>query len=163
MHWKLSLIAVLILVMLSACGGNKVRLPIETSLGNLVRIEKKDDVATDERTISPEGGKVLYLLSFEGKSEIPYEGEKEMFQTFTLVDSKGTESTPVFAGSPTNAGTLSNKEWKYIRGQLKAQNGRFVFVGVLSLPQPRLALVYAVPKDASGLTLKDGERRHAIN
>src|SRR5688500_15262375 len=132
MHWKLLLTAVLILAMLSACGGNKVRLPIETSLGNLVRIETRDGVTTDERTISAEAGKVLYLLSFEGKSEITYEGaEKEVL--LTIIDSKGTEFNPVFAGSPTNTGTLSSKEWKY-NGALKPKEGKCVIALVLSVP-----------------------------
>jgi hypothetical protein len=150
-------------VFLAACSSNSVKLPIETSLGKLVRIEQKDNVATDERSISAEAGKVLYLLSFEGKSEIPYQGvQNEGLKSFTLVDSNGTEFSPVFTGSPTNAGPLSDKELRY-NGELKGQNGKFVFVGTLSVPSGKIALVYSVPKDASGLSLKDGERRHVIN
>jgi hypothetical protein len=146
-----------------SCTGNKVKLPIETSLGKLVRIEQKESVVTDERSVTAEAGKVLYLLSFEGKSEIPYEGvQNEGLRSFTLVDAQGTEFSPVFSGSPTDAGKLSNKEWRY-NGQMKGQNGKFVFVGTLSVPTAKIALVYSVPKDASGLSLKDGASKHEIN
>jgi hypothetical protein len=154
---------ILLAVSLMSCTGNRVKLPIETSLGKLVRLEQKDSVVTDERSISAEAGKVLYLLSFEGKSEIPYEGaQNEGLRSFALVDANGTEFTPVFSGSPTNAGKLSAEQWRY-NGELKGQNGKFVFVGTLSVPAGKIALVYSVPKDASGLFLKDGERKHAIN
>lgn len=149
--------------LLIACAGSKVKLPIDTSLGKLARIEQKDNVATDERSVSAEDGKVLYLLNFEGKNEISYEGgEQDTLQAFPLVDAKGTEFRTVFAGSPTDTGALSNKDWHY-NGQLQGKNGKFVFVGALSVPTGKLTLVYSVPKGTSGLSLKDGDRRHAIN
>lgn len=158
-----SLLIVFPLAFLISCAGNKVNLPIDTSLGKLVRIEQKENFATDERSVSAEEGKVLYLLNFEGKNEISYEGgQQDALQGFPLVDAKGTEFRTVFAGSPTGTGALSNKDWRY-NGQLKGQNGRFVFVGALSIPAGKVTLVYSVPKGVSGLSLKDGERKHAIN
>lgn len=157
------LIPVLLLILLVSCAGNKVKLPIDTSLGKLVRIEQKDKVATVDQPISAEDRKVLYILNFEGKSEITYEGgEQDALRAFPLVDSKGTEFNSIFAGSPTNTGALSNKDWRY-NGQLQGRNGKFVFVGALSIPAGKLTVVYSVPKDVAGLSLKDGERRHAIN
>ena len=157
------LLIIFLLVFLISCTGSKVNLPIETSLGKLVRIEQKDKVATDEQPISAEGGKVLYILSFEGKNELTYEGgEQDALRAFPLVDSKGTEFNSIFAGSPTNTGALSNKDWRF-NGQLQGRNGKFVFVGALSIPSGKLMVVYSVPKDAGGLSLKDGERRHPIN
>ena len=157
------LVTMFLALFLISCAGSRVRLPIKTSLGNLVSIEKKDSVTTDERTISAEAGKVLYLLSFEGKSEITYEGaEREALQTLTISDSKGTEFAPVYSGSPTNTGTLSGKDWRY-NGALKPQNGKFVFAGVLSVPSGKIALVYSVPRDASDLSLKDGKEKHPID
>lgn len=154
---------VFVAIFLTSCAGNKVNLPIDTSLGKLVRIEQKDSFATDERSISAEDGKVLYLLNFEGKNEISYEGgEQDALQAFPLVDAKGAEFRTVFAGSPTATGALANKDWRY-NGQLQGKNGRFVFVGALSIPTGKITLVYSVPKDAASLSLKDGERRHAIN
>jgi len=157
------LMLALLVVVLVSCGTNKVNLPIDTSLGKLVRIEQKEKVATDDESISAEGGKVLYVLSFEGKNELTYEGgEQDALRAFPLVDSKGTEFNSIFAGSPTNTGALSNKDWRF-NGQLQGRNGKFVFVGVLSIPTGKLTVVYSVPKDAGGLSLKDGERRHAVN
>lgn len=122
---------------------------------------------TTPMNIYAEGGRlrygVLYLLSFEGKKEVAYEGsETDALQTFPLTDSRGREFIAVFAGSPTKDGALSQKEWKY-SGQLEGRDGKWVFVGTLLLPEPKLTLIYAVPKNASGLTLKDRERRHQIN
>jgi hypothetical protein len=151
------------LIFLVSCGGNKVNLPLDTSLGKLVRIDQKENVATDERSISADDGKVLYLLNFEGKNEVSYEGgEQDALRAFPLVDSKGTEFTSMYAGSPTNSGVLSNKDWRY-NGQLQGKNGKFVFVGALSVPTGKITLVYSVPKGVSGLLLKDGDRKHAIN
>ena len=156
-------IPVLLVIFLVSCAGNKVKLPIDTALGNLIRVEQKDTVATDEQPISAEAGKVLYILSFEGKNGLTYEGgEQDALQAFPLVDAKGTEFRAVFEGSPTDKGALSNKDWHY-NGRLQGKNGKFVFVGTLTIPTSKITLVYSVPKDAAGLTLKDGERRHAIN
>lgn len=156
-------ILVLVLIVLGSCGGNKVKLPIDTTLGKLVRIEEKEKVATDDESISTEAGKVLYVLSFEGKNELTYEGgERDALRAFPLVDSKGTEFNSIFAGSPNNTGALSNKDWRF-NGQLQGRNGKFVFVGALSIPTGKLTVVYSVPKDAASLSLKDGDRKHAIN
>jgi hypothetical protein len=150
-------------IFLIACAGAKVNLPIDTSLGKLVRIDQKASVATDEKSLSAEDGKVLYLLSFEGKNEVSYEGgEQDALRAFPLIDSKGTEFSPVFAGSPASGDKLSNKDWRY-NGQLQGKNGKFVFVGALSVPTGKITLVYSVPKGASGLSLKDGDRKHVIN
>ncbi|MGZ5435954.1 MAG: hypothetical protein ACXW3F_07730 [Pyrinomonadaceae bacterium] len=150
-------------LVLIACAGNKLTLPIDTSLGKLVRIDQKQTVATDDRSIAAEDGKVFYVLSFEGKDQISYEGgEQDALQAFSLVDAKGTEFRTVFEGSPTDTGALSDKDWHY-NGQLQGKNGKFVFVGTLTIPTSKITLVYSVPKGVSGLSLKDGERKHAIN
>lgn len=147
-----------------SCGDSRVKLPIQTSLGDLIRVEAKDNVATDERTFSPESGGVLYVLSFEGKGQFDYQ-ESEIKDTtvfLPLIDSGGKEFRHVFMGTPMTDGTLSNKAWKY-SGELVGRDGRFVFVGKLSLPEPTLTLLYSVPKTASGLALKDGDQKHRIN
>lgn len=163
MQLRSTLIVAVLLATLTACGGNTIQLPIDTSLGRLVRIDKKESVATDERTVSAAAGKILYLLSFEGKSEISYEGdEKNALHAVSLVDGKGTEFNYVFAGSPNNEGTLSKKEWRY-NGQLNAKDGQWIFQGVLSVPPAKMVLAYEVPKDSSDLSLKNGEQKHAID
>ena len=147
------------LILLISC--NKVQLPIETSWGNLVRIEKVDRLITDEETLSPGTGEVLYLLSLEGKGKIAVQSSEPHGWMPPLVDSTGKQWFPVFAGSPTREGTLTKKQWVY-NGQMTGQDGKLVFEGTISLPEPKMALVYLVPRSAAGLALKDGERRHRI-
>jgi hypothetical protein len=158
-------IFVLTLLLYVSCA-NKVTLPIKTSLGDLVKIENKGKVTTNKETISPKSEEVIYVLSFEGKKEFEYK-EVELSKTFDLlelplVDSKGKEFVPVFAGSPTKEGALSDDDIK-TDGQATGKDGKFVATGKIILPEPRLTLVYVVPKDSSGLALKDGGQRHPIN
>lgn len=95
------------------------------------------------------------MLSFEGKKELPAPG------MLPLVDPAGKESRPVFAGSPTKEGALTRKQWRY-NGAMTAQDGKWIFEGTLLLPEPKVTLVYAVPTDAAGWLLKDGERKHRV-
>ena len=140
------------------------RLPVKTSLGDLVRIEKKTSIQTSDGNIDAKTDELLYLLSFEGKKELAFEGkaEAEGPKTFRLIDSKGTSYGPAFAGTPTAEGVISDKEWKY-NGGLTGRDGKWVFTGALEFPDPKISLVYKVPKDASGLKLKDGNETHAIS
>lgn len=158
-------IFVLALVLCISCA-DKATLPLKTSLGDLVKIENKDKVTTNKETISPKSGEVIYVLSFEGKKEFEYK-EVELSKTFDLlylplVDSNGKEFVPAFAGSPTKEGALSDKDIK-TDGQATGKDGKFVGTGKIILPEPKLTIVYVVPKDASGLALKDGGQRHPIN
>jgi hypothetical protein len=173
-------ISTLLLLLLLSCGGNKMSslssgpgekrtptsngAPIKTSIGDLTGLEKKDSVATSEKKIVPKPEEVLYLLTFEGKSEITYEGKTQQDgpNRILLIDAKGKEYVSEFAGTPAKDGTLSDKEWKY-NGGMKAVNGRFVFAGTMTLPEPRIALAYLIPKDVSSLTLKDGNQKHSID
>ena len=56
----------LALLLCFSCG-DKVTLPIKTSLGDLVKIENKDNVPTSKESISPKSDEVIYVLSFYGK------------------------------------------------------------------------------------------------
>ncbi|MDA2914610.1 hypothetical protein MYX77_11785, partial [Acidobacteriia bacterium AH_259_A11_L15] len=149
--------------LVAACSGNKVELPITTSIGNLVRIEKKQSVNTSDGVIEVGSQQVIYLLSFEGEKEFTYEGkdEPEGPKSLLLIDSRGNRFAPAFAGTPTPNGTISNEEW-ILNGEVRGREGKLVFVGTLSLPEPRVALVYLVPSNASRLVLKDGQRQHPI-
>ena len=146
---------------------NKVTLPQETHLGDLVKIENKDRVTTNNGTISPKAGEVVYVLSFEGKKEIDLwkVGVSKMSVPafFPLVDANGKEFAPAFAGSPTQEGTLSDKDLKF-DGHLTAtaKAGESVYTGRVILPEPKLTLVYVVPKNAS-LVLKGPGQQHPIN
>lgn len=158
-------IFVFTLLFFISCAG-KVTLPIKTSLGDLVKIENKDKVTTNKETISPKPGEVIYILSFEGKKEFEYK-EVELSKVFDilhlpLVDSNGKEFVPIFAGSPAAEGTLSDKDIK-TDGQATGKDGKFVSTGKVVLPEPKLSLVYVVPKDASALALKDSGQKHQIN
>ncbi|MGA2586313.1 MAG: energy transducer TonB [Candidatus Aminicenantales bacterium] len=160
-------ILVLSLVLCISCA-EKARLPIKTSLGDLTKIENWDKVTTDEGIISPNSEEIVYVLSFECKN-LEFE-EIEILDAanvlpklvnLTLVDSKGNEFTLVFFGSPTREGALSNKEIRF-DGALRPKNGKWFFTGKLIVPESKLALVYVVPKNASGLALKDGEKKYRI-
>jgi hypothetical protein len=147
-----------------SCGDGKAKLPVRTSLGDLVRVEKRDEVTTDERNFPSGNEEIYYLLSFEGKGQFEYLGSelKNALIFLSLVDSGGREFRPVFMGNPNKDGALSNRDWRY-DGSLTAQDGKLVFVGKLSLPEPRLTLLYSVPRGAAGLALKDGEQKYRID
>lgn len=159
-----SMLALTLLLCISCA--HKVTLPIKTSLGELVKVENKDSVATNEQTISPKSEEVIYILSFEGKKEIEVKevaaSESMKLLDLPLVDSNGKEFAPVFAGSPTKEGPLSNKDIK-LDGEMTGKDGKWwVSTGKITLPDSKLTLVYVVPKNASGLALKDGSQAHPI-
>ena len=160
-------ILVLSLMLCISCA-EKAKLPIKTSLGDLMKIEKWDKLTTDEGIISPNSEEIVYVLSFECKNlefeEIEILDAANVLPKLvnrTLVDSKGNEFTLVFFGSPTGEGALSNKEIRF-DGALRPKNGKWFFTGKLIVPESKLALVYVVPKNALGLALKDGEKKYRI-
>ena len=166
---SISIIVPLVLLLVSCHKTNSLRVPtsngapIRTSIGDLTSLEKKDSVETSDKKISPKSDEVLYLLTFEGKSEITYEGKAQQDgpNRILLLDAKGKEYSPESAGTPKN-GTLSDKDWKY-NGGMKAVNGKFVFSGTMTLPEPKIVLVFLIPKDAAKLSLKDGDQKHPID
>lgn len=164
MKGVVTLVSALALLFGVSCA-RKVTLPIKTSLGDLVKIENRDTVTTNESVISPKPDELIYVLNFEGKKEFEFEGvdAAKVFTLFDLplLDSNGKEFVPAFAGSPTKEGTLSNKDMN-VNGGMTGREGRWVSTGKITLPEPKLALVYLVPKNAS-LSLKDGEQKYPIN
>lgn len=165
MKIKIVFTLILTLLLFISCSENKVKLPIATSLGNLVEIEQKDMVQTNKKQITSNSKEELYLLIFEGKSEVLYDGKsKEDGPWRVLIDSKGTQFWPVFAGTPQKDGIISNAEW-LMHGtseDLVVVEGKLIFKGTATLPEPRVALIYLVSKEAIGLTLKDGNQRYPI-
>ncbi|MCI0489954.1 MAG: hypothetical protein L0229_25455 [Blastocatellia bacterium] len=150
----------LLLIVLASCE-NKFE-PVKTSLGDLVKVEKKQEVVTDSQsagTIKPKSGRALYVLSFEGKSEVPYETGSDDY--YPLLDSSGQKFPPIFLGSPSADGRLLGKDVK-LNGQSTGKDGRFVFKGTATLPGPKAAFVYEVPETAEGLALKDGDQKFSI-
>ena len=154
---------ILTVLLFISCGNNKVKLPIETSLGNLVKIEQKDMIKTNKKIITPKPEELLYLLTFEGKNEIIYEGELQYDGPYRLliVDPKGAQFNPEFAGTITEDGTVSKEKW-LMTGSVEFLTGEPVFKEKAVLPEGKLALIYLVPKKASGLTLADGDKRYRI-
>jgi hypothetical protein len=150
----------------------KAALPMKTSLGDLVKIENRNEVKTDKETISPKATESLYVFSFEGKKKIEFKGDKSAdpnsYLYLPLIDPTGHEFVPVFAGSAVKDGVLSKKgidiigEFRIVRGA-KGLEQVPTGVGEIWLPEPKLTLVYLVPKEVSGLALKDGEQRFQIN
>jgi hypothetical protein len=178
------------LLLSSACG-RKVTLPVNTSLGSLTKIEKKDSVVTNKDPVTPKSGEVVYALSFEGKKEhevkdVPAPGLTSLtgglsdaseisFTNFTvsmapmgsifdmpLVDASGKEFAPSFFGSPQSDGSFSNKNITF-NGKVTGKDGKpWVRNGRFDFPDGKVTLIYVVPANGS-LSLKDGAQKHAIN
>jgi hypothetical protein len=148
-----------------ACA-KKINLPIKTSLGNLVKIEKKDKVPTDKETVAAKADEDLYILNFEGQKEIvlndvPVSDAYKLAQ-FPLVDSTGKSFVSVFVGGPAKDGALSADKVS-LSGNMTGKDGKFwVTGGKLVFPEAKVTLVYVVPKNAS-LTFKDGGQQYPIN
>ena len=180
-----------VLLLFVSCS-SKVNLPINTSLGNLSKIEKKDQVKTNKDAVAPKSGEIVYVLSFEGKKEHEVkdvaapelvsltgglsDASEITFTNFTvsaapamgsivnmpLVDSSGKEFAPSFFGSPQSDGSISNKNITF-NGLVTGKDGKpWVRTGRLDFPDGKVTVVYVVPENAS-LSLKDGAQKHAIN
>ncbi len=162
--FMISLCALLLLTGF-ACA-KKVNLPIKTSLGDLVKVEKKDNVRTDKETIAAKTDEDVYVLNFEGKKEIqlndvPVPDAYKLAQ-FPLVDSTGKSFVSVFVGGPAKDGALSGDKVS-LSGNMTGKDGKFwVTGGKLEFPEAKVTIVYVVPKNAL-LTFKDGGQQYPIN
>ena len=47
-------------------------------------------------------------------------------------------------------------------GQPIAQYGKLYFYGYMKLPEPKVALVYSVPRGTTGWFLKDGKQKYRV-
>lgn len=179
------------LLCLVSCS-SKVSLPLSTSLGNLITIEKKDKTNTNKDAVTSNSGEVVYVLSFEGKKEhevkdvaVPElisltgglsDASEITFTDFAvsaaprmgsilnmpLVDSSGKEFAPSFFGSPQSDGSISNKNVTF-NGKVTGKDGKpWVRTGKLNFPDGKVTVVYVVPEN-SDLSLKDGAQKHAID
>ncbi|OGU75874.1 MAG: hypothetical protein A2V93_01855 [Ignavibacteria bacterium RBG_16_34_14] len=168
-----NLFLVLFILLFISCNENKVKLPVKTSLGNLVKIEQKDMVETSEKKIIPKPEDNLYLLIFEGKNEIPFNVIvqtmdiqkaipyilKSVNDLTPLIINRETRTqySPVFVGSPDSVGIISQNGWG-INGDVK----NYIWKGTLTLHKPKILLVYLIPKTALKLNLKDGEQEYQL-
>jgi len=166
-----NLFLALFILFFISCNENKVKLPIETSLGNLVKIEQKDMVETNGKKIIPQPEEILYLLLFEGKSEIPFNVTVltkdiqtampyilESVNDFTplIVNQETrTQYSPIFVGTPVSDGIISQSGWG-VNGEVNNN----IWTGTLILMQPKIILVYLIPKTALKLSVKDGEQEY---
>jgi hypothetical protein len=150
-----------------SCGtNNKVKLPIDTSVGNLVSIEQKMNVATDGENIAIKPGEILYLLTFNGKSEFSLNGPlSKADPQRALVDQDGKEYWPVYSGSLREDGVISNKEWNFSSGVMTGgEDGQLVFVdGSMTIPKPEFTLIFCVPQNITKLALRDGDKQFPVN
>lgn len=191
MRKGLNSIFVLTLLLSVSCS-SKVNLPINTSLGNLTKIEKKNKVNTNKDAVTPKSGEVVYVLSFEGKKEhdvkdvavpelISLTGGLSDASDITLtdfavsaapgmgsalnmplVDSSGKEFAPAFFGSAQSDGTISNTGIRF-NGQVTGKDGKpWVRTGKLGFPDGKVTVVYVGPENSS-FSLKDGAEKHSIN
>lgn len=178
----------LLLLLSVSCGAGRVKLPAKTSFGDLVEIKKGDKVAMNDPVIEPitaAAGEIIYELHFNSTNQISYGDNKESFLSPSLVDSTGRVYGFVYAGSVGADGLLTRKDWR-ANGLYKPEVGEsritisnldvgvwagkwpgWVFTGTFTLAksdQPRrVAFVYSVPKDARGLSLKDGGQTYLID
>jgi hypothetical protein len=179
------------LLLFASCS-SKMKLPVDTSLGNLTNIEKKDKVNTNKDAVTPKSGEVVYVLSFEGKKEheVKDVAVPELISltgglsdasdiTFTdfaltaaprmgsilnmpLVDSSGKEFAPSFFGSPQSDGSITNANVRF-NGHVTGKDGKpWVRTGKLVFPDGKVTVVYVVPENSS-FSLKDGAQKHSIN
>lgn len=183
-----------VVLMLSLCAScaRKVSLPIKTSLGDLTKIEKKNNVSTNKDPVTPKPGEVIYVLSFEGKKdrEVKDVAVPELINltgglsdnsdirlenfavsagsgmasalNLPLADSSGKEFVPVFFGTPNTEGVISNNGARF-NGHVTGRDGKpWVTTGKFDFPDAKVTVVYVVPESAT-LSLKDGEQKHALN
>jgi hypothetical protein len=142
-------------LMLAACGGDSYRLFQSTStpLGNLVRVEEQTRIdlkGEPEGSLAAEAGGTLRLLWFEGQDQIHFDPS---LPDFSLVDASGQEHPLVYAGSPTASGALSAADWSFASGGRMSMRGRWAYGGTAQLPEPKLVLVYRLPRGAAKLRL----------
>lgn len=160
------LLIALATVMLAACAGN-VELPKGTGLGDLVKLENKDSVSVKgKEPLKPKDGETFYVLNFENINSVAFRDltpeSKTVLHNFSLVDSAGKEYRPMAFGSTAEDGGYTTEGMTY-DGSMEASGGRFfIRTGSVNVPNGRLTVVYSVPKTASGLSLKDGEKRYPV-
>jgi hypothetical protein len=161
-------------------------------LGDLTKIEKKNNVSTNKDPITPKSGEAIYVLSFEGKKdrEVKDVAVPELISltgglsdnsdisldnfnvsagsgmasalNLPLVDASGKEFAPVFFGTPNTDGVISNIGAR-INGHVTGRDGKpWLTTGKFDFPEAKVTVVYVVPESAT-LSLKDGEQKHAIN
>jgi hypothetical protein len=153
---------------LTACSGRDAPLQSEviaqTSLGDLVRVQRKEQVVTSGEPISPEPDEMLWVLDFEGRLEIPYDPgyNLEGSSYYPLVDASGRRYSAILVGTPNEAGALTLDGWDVSPAQIIQKDGLFTLESTVKLPRPKVSIVYSVPRDASKLTLQDGDRRHEL-
>lgn len=186
-----SLVFGLSLLLCASCA-RKVSLPIKTSLGDLTKVEKRDQVKTNKDPVSPKSGEAVYVLTFEGKKEYEVtevaapelvsltgglsDNSDINFNNFNvsagpglsaalklpLVDASGNEFAPVYFGNPTGDGTISNVG-AHFNGHVTGKNGKpWVKTGKFDFAESKVAVVYVVPAGAT-LKLQDGSQNHPIN
>jgi hypothetical protein len=164
-----SVLAAMSLPLLLACDGRHPKAPIHTSLGTLVAIEQRESIETLYRsriTLTAESAEILYVLTFDSVSAITYEGkiQNDGPSRLLLVDSTGARFSPVFWGTAKSDGVISMESWRF-SGKLVFPAGTPapVFQGTATLSEPRLTLIYRVPRNARGLALLDGDQRYPLD
>jgi hypothetical protein len=158
------------LPLLLGCGGGRhLKAPIHTSLGTLTSVVERRSVETyytSAATLTAGSGEVLFVLSFEGTGAITFEGKAQHDgpNRLPLADAAGTEFWPAFAGTPNGSGVISGEGWR-LNGKLVFPAGATApaFQGTVMLPEPKLTLVYRLPKSATGLVLVDGDQRYPLD
>lgn len=153
-------------LLLAACAGT-VELPKGTGLGDLVNLENKDSIPVKgKEPLKPKDGETLYILNFENIDRVAFHDltpeSRTVLHDFPLVDSAGKEYRPTAFGATADGGGYTTEGMTY-DGNMEASGGRFyIRTGSVNVPGRRLTVVYSVPKTASGLALRDGDKRYPV-
>jgi len=164
---KVNLVFYMITLFIMSCStDNKIKLPVDTSVGSLVSIEQKENVTTAGENIVVKPGEVLYLLTFKGKNEFSIKGPMSKSDPKrALVDQNGTEYWPVYSGCLREDGVISDEEWKFSSGHMTGgEDGQLVFVdGSMTIPKPEFTLIFCVLQNNTKLALRDGDKQFPVN
>jgi|GEM_PF-6403136 len=160
---------------------SKVSLPYKTSLGNLIRVERKDTVKTmrtpdmgqfrlpEVKTHLSTVAEDLYLLSFEGVDSITSINKgietKETVSFNFEVDlpiygEETDETSPEFVGYLTEEGILTSDNSRMTLLIPESDTGRYKMI--THFPVSKISMLYKLPKNTSALFLKDGKSEFQI-
>jgi len=167
------LLLLLIIIFSSACRSNLKKLPIDTSFGELISIEIKKHVETDEKKINPKPGEILYLLTFAEGDTIPfntYAPSRDIRKAFPMIletvrlkapliiDLKTkTQYIPVLIGMKDRSQKIIPTIAWGINGEVK----NFIWTGTL-ITIGGMTLVYLIPQEVSKFSIKDHENEFRI-
>ncbi|MFZ5939945.1 MAG: hypothetical protein ACOYXB_05175 [Bacteroidota bacterium] len=160
MKTKLNRAVFLLALFAIACSGGKTPLPVETTIGSLNSVEKVKTVQLADKSVRLKENEEFYVLSFTGKNEFILNGPMDQTEPRrALVDKDGHEYWPVYYGTLSEEGIISNEDWMISGGHLTGNDqGQLVYVECkMTLPEPEFMLIYILPLKSRDIALRDGD------